>query len=45
MVNDVLAVGVALAVALVLATILGGAELAGRLFRAVRRAGPADPPA
>jgi hypothetical protein len=36
-VNDVLAVGIAVAVALVLATILGAPELATKAFRAARR--------
>ena len=42
-VNDVLAVGVAVAVVLVLAMILGAAELASRVFRAARRRLLADP--
>jgi hypothetical protein len=36
-VNDILAVGIAVAVALVLATILGAPELATKVFRAARR--------
>jgi hypothetical protein len=36
-VNDILAVGIAVAVALVLATILGVPELATKVFRAARR--------
>jgi hypothetical protein len=36
-VNDVLAVGIAVALALVLATILGAPELATKAFRAARR--------
>ena len=35
--NDILAVGIAVAVALVLATILGAPELATKVFRAARR--------
>lgn len=35
--NDVLAVGVGLAIALVLAAILGAPELATRVYRAARR--------
>ena len=37
MVNDILAVTVAVAVALVLATILGAPELATKVLRAARR--------
>ena len=39
MVNDVLAVAIAIAVAFVLAAILGAPELATKMWRAARRGG------